>query len=125
MIPRLLLRLRCELSASHRYETRSEFCARGQTVHTPVCDCNKSGDAAEPNRYTEACQDFECRCHDACRCHGLAAVEPPLDEERLARALARWLWQEDWNQLQDGLQNCRAHAAFIAKAYREDSDAHD
>lgn len=45
MIPRLLRRLRCELSASHRYETRAEFCARGATVHTHfVSRCARCGE---------------------------------------------------------------------------------
>lgn len=55
----------------------------------------------------------------------IAAGWTRLDEERLARAVAKWLWEEDWDKVQDGLKACREHAAVIAKAYREDTDAHD
>ena len=44
MTPRLLGRLRCELSASHLSETRAEFCAHGPTVHTHfVTRCARCG----------------------------------------------------------------------------------
>jgi len=28
------------------------------------CNCNKSGDANEPNQITEACETSACPCHD-------------------------------------------------------------
>jgi hypothetical protein len=33
-------------------------------VYCPLCGCNKSGYASEPNGRTEACENGACACHD-------------------------------------------------------------
>lgn len=44
MNARLVRRLRCEISAGHHYQYRTEFCAHGPTVHTHfVSRCARCG----------------------------------------------------------------------------------
>ena len=35
-----------------------------EVVYCPFCNCNKSGDARQPNYVTEACDDAGCLCHN-------------------------------------------------------------
>jgi hypothetical protein len=45
----------------------------------PACDCTKSNDESEPNGYTEACEDGDCKCHAEDLC--LDCEEPVDDRE--------------------------------------------
>jgi hypothetical protein len=51
-----------------------------------------------------------------------AFLADPRTAEALAVAVAKWLWEDDWDQVQDGLEGCREHAAVIIAALGEEAE---